>query len=149
MMQLDAKPCTGNICWAADLATERYARDLEGLVDNQRALGVHCGLAVRDHLSAEQAVDFIVISQAGRHPSGGGRTNGRHPGPRVGDQARQGATELRTLAACVEALGGRLEIIADFGDQRRFHRTRHRGSLTTLPHAAAVSPASRRRSAAR
>ena len=29
-----------------------------------------------------------------------------------------GATELRTLAAYVEALGGRLEIIADFGDQR-------------------------------
>ena len=28
------------------------------------------------------------------------------------------ATELRTLAAYVEALGGRLEIIADFGDQR-------------------------------
>ena len=29
-----------------------------------------------------------------------------------------GATELRTLAAHVEALGGRLEIIADLGDQR-------------------------------
>jgi len=29
-----------------------------------------------------------------------------------------GATELRTIAAYVEALGGRLEIIADFGDQR-------------------------------
>jgi hypothetical protein len=29
-----------------------------------------------------------------------------------------GITELRTLAAYVEALGGRLEIIADFGDQR-------------------------------
>lgn len=27
-------------------------------------------------------------------------------------------TELRTLAAYVEALGGRLEIIADFGDER-------------------------------
>ena len=26
--------------------------------------------------------------------------------------------ELRTLAAYVEALGGRLKIIADFGDQR-------------------------------
>lgn len=52
------------ICWAADLATERYARDLQGLADNQRAVGIHCGLAVRDHLSAEQAVDFIVISQA-------------------------------------------------------------------------------------
>jgi DNA-binding XRE family transcriptional regulator len=34
------------------------------------------------------------------------------------EHARPGATELRTLAAYVEALGGRLEIIADFGDER-------------------------------
>jgi hypothetical protein len=34
------------------------------------------------------------------------------------ENARAGATELRTIAAYVEALGGRLEIIADFGDQR-------------------------------
>jgi len=34
------------------------------------------------------------------------------------ENARPGATELRTIAAYVEALGGRLEIIADFGDQR-------------------------------
>jgi DNA-binding XRE family transcriptional regulator len=34
------------------------------------------------------------------------------------ERAKSGATELRTLAAYVEALGGRLEIIADFGDQR-------------------------------
>ena len=34
------------------------------------------------------------------------------------EHARAGATELRTLAAYVEALGGRLEIIADFGDER-------------------------------
>jgi DNA-binding XRE family transcriptional regulator len=34
------------------------------------------------------------------------------------EHANAGATELRTLAAYVEALGGRLEIIADFGDQR-------------------------------
>jgi hypothetical protein len=52
------------ICWAADLATERYARKLQELVDNQRSLGVRCGLAVRDRLGAEQAVDFIVISEA-------------------------------------------------------------------------------------
>jgi len=32
--------------------------------------------------------------------------------------AKPGTTELRTLAAYVEALGGRPEIIADFGDQR-------------------------------
>ena len=34
------------------------------------------------------------------------------------EHAKPGATELRTLAAYVEALGGRLEIITDFGDQR-------------------------------
>jgi DNA-binding XRE family transcriptional regulator len=34
------------------------------------------------------------------------------------EHAKPGATELRTLAAYVEALGGRLEIIAGFGDQR-------------------------------
>jgi hypothetical protein len=34
------------------------------------------------------------------------------------EQAGPGATEIRTLAAYVEALGGRLEIIADFGEER-------------------------------
>jgi hypothetical protein len=34
------------------------------------------------------------------------------------ENAMPGATELRTIAAYVEALGGRLEVIADFGDQR-------------------------------
>ena len=34
------------------------------------------------------------------------------------EHAKHGATELRTLASYVEALGGRLEIIADFGDER-------------------------------
>jgi len=34
------------------------------------------------------------------------------------EHAKPGTTELRTLAAYVEALGGRLEIIADFGDER-------------------------------
>lgn len=34
------------------------------------------------------------------------------------EHAKSGATELRTLATYVEALGGRLEIIADFGDKR-------------------------------
>ena len=34
------------------------------------------------------------------------------------EHAKPGTTELRTLAAYVEALGGRLKIIADFGDQR-------------------------------
>ena len=52
------------ICWVADLVAERYARDLQRLVDSQRSLGVHCGLTVRDRLTAEQAVDFLVISRA-------------------------------------------------------------------------------------
>jgi DNA-binding XRE family transcriptional regulator len=34
------------------------------------------------------------------------------------EHAKPGTTELRTLASYVEALGGRLEIIADFGDER-------------------------------
>jgi hypothetical protein len=34
------------------------------------------------------------------------------------EHAKSGATELRTLASYAEALGGRLEIIADFGDKR-------------------------------
>ena len=34
------------------------------------------------------------------------------------EHAKAGTTELRTLAAYVEALGGRLEIITDFGGQR-------------------------------
>jgi hypothetical protein len=34
------------------------------------------------------------------------------------EHAKPGATELRTLAAYVEALGDRLEITVDFGDQR-------------------------------
>lgn len=34
------------------------------------------------------------------------------------ENAKPSATGLRTIAAYVEALGGRLEIIADFGDQR-------------------------------
>ena len=38
--------------------------------------------------------------------------------PSAIEHAKPGTTELRTLAAYVEALGGRLEIIADFGDQR-------------------------------
>jgi len=33
------------------------------------------------------------------------------------EHAKPDTTELRTLAAYIEALGGRLEIIADFGHQ--------------------------------
>jgi hypothetical protein len=52
------------ICWTADPITEQYVRELQELIDNQRPLGVYCGLAIRDRLRAEQTVDFIVISQA-------------------------------------------------------------------------------------
>jgi transcriptional regulator with XRE-family HTH domain len=34
------------------------------------------------------------------------------------ERAEPGATEVRTLAAYVQALGGRLEITADIGDER-------------------------------
>jgi hypothetical protein len=45
--------------------------------------------------------------------------DGHHPGPRIRHRSRQ-ARHHRTAhpAAYVEALEGRLEIIADFGDQR-------------------------------
>jgi hypothetical protein len=47
------------------------------------------------------------------------------------EHAKPGTTELCTLAAHVEALGGRLEIIADFGDQ---------GLAFTEPGTDAASP---------
>jgi transcriptional regulator with XRE-family HTH domain len=34
------------------------------------------------------------------------------------ERAEPGATEVRTLASYVEALGGRLDIVADFGAER-------------------------------
>jgi transcriptional regulator with XRE-family HTH domain len=34
------------------------------------------------------------------------------------ERAEPGATEIRTLAGYVEALGGRLDIVADFGAER-------------------------------
>jgi hypothetical protein len=52
------------VSWAADLATEQYARELLDLAGGQRSLGVQCGLAVRDHLLPEQEVDFLIISRA-------------------------------------------------------------------------------------
>ncbi|GGP79990.1 hypothetical protein [Streptomyces melanogenes] len=52
------------IAYARDLASETYARDLLQLIDHHRAMGVTCGLAVRDRLRADQAVDVIIISSA-------------------------------------------------------------------------------------
>lgn len=52
------------ICRLADLLREDYARQLLQLVDHHRTLGVTCGIAVRDRLRADQAVDFVVIANA-------------------------------------------------------------------------------------
>ncbi|MEW1914595.1 hypothetical protein AB0442_40500 [Kitasatospora sp. NPDC085895] len=52
------------ICWANDLVREDYARSLLQLIDHHRSLGVTCGIAVRDRLRADQAIDFVVVSRA-------------------------------------------------------------------------------------
>ncbi|MFJ3762497.1 hypothetical protein [Streptomyces sp. NPDC090080] len=52
------------IAYERDLKREDYARSLLQLIDFHRDLGVTCGLAVRDRLRADQAVDVIIISAA-------------------------------------------------------------------------------------
>lgn len=52
------------IAWSADLLREDYGRSLLALVDHHRSLGVQCGIAVRDRLRADQAIDFVVLAQA-------------------------------------------------------------------------------------
>ncbi|MEV0913398.1 hypothetical protein AB0I93_03815 [Streptomyces sp. NPDC049967] len=52
------------ICWANDLARAEFGRSLLQLVDHHRSLGVQCGLAVRDRLRADQAIDFVVVAKA-------------------------------------------------------------------------------------
>ncbi|MER7122445.1 hypothetical protein ACFQL8_24190 [Streptomyces goshikiensis] len=52
------------IVWARDLANADFARALLKLVDQHRDLGVICGLAVRDRLRADQAVDVVVFAGA-------------------------------------------------------------------------------------
>jgi hypothetical protein len=47
-----------------------------------------------------------------------GRMDGRQERVSAIERAEPGATEVRTLAAYVGALGGRLQIIADLGDER-------------------------------
>ena len=47
-----------------------------------------------------------------------GRMNVRQERVSAIERAEPGATEVRTLAAYVGALGGRLEIIADIGGER-------------------------------
>ncbi|MFI5621309.1 hypothetical protein [Streptomyces sp. NPDC051567] len=52
------------IVHAADLARQDFARPLLDLVGQHRDLGVTCGLAVRDRLRADQAVDVVVFAGA-------------------------------------------------------------------------------------
>ncbi|WP_051832816.1 hypothetical protein [Streptomyces katrae] len=52
------------IVYASDLAKQDFARSLLDLVGQHRDLGVTCGLAVRDRLRADQAVDVVVFAQA-------------------------------------------------------------------------------------
>ncbi|MEV3860043.1 hypothetical protein AB0J38_37765 [Streptomyces sp. NPDC050095] len=52
------------ICHENDLTREDFARPLLQLVDQHRQMGVTCGLAVRDRLRADQAMDIVVIAAA-------------------------------------------------------------------------------------
>ncbi|ANW22633.1 hypothetical protein I3J09_28100 (plasmid) [Streptomyces clavuligerus] len=52
------------IAYRADLIRPGYARALLDLVGHHRDLGVTCGLAVRDRLRADQAVDVVVFAGA-------------------------------------------------------------------------------------
>ncbi|MEU6352913.1 hypothetical protein ABZ896_26900 [Streptomyces sp. NPDC047072] len=52
------------ICYRADLLREDYARNLLELISMHRQMGVTCGLAVRDRLRADQAVDVVILSSA-------------------------------------------------------------------------------------
>jgi hypothetical protein len=72
------------------------------------------GAPARSHSSSKGDA-----AHRGRHPRRC-RSPGVSPcgGGSAIEHAKPGTTKLRTLAAYVEALGGRLEIIADFGDQR-------------------------------
>jgi hypothetical protein len=52
------------IVYRDDLVTQDFARSLLELIGQHRDLGVTCGLAVRDRLRAEQAVDVVVFASA-------------------------------------------------------------------------------------
>lgn len=52
------------IVYRADLVREEFARPLLDLVNYHRQLGVNCGLAVRDRLRADQAVDVVIFAAA-------------------------------------------------------------------------------------
>jgi hypothetical protein len=48
----------------ADLLRRTFAADLLALVAEHQALGVQCGLAVREWLRPDQSVDFVVVARA-------------------------------------------------------------------------------------
>ncbi|TDT94171.1 hypothetical protein EDD99_8083 [Streptomyces sp. 846.5] len=52
------------ICFLADLQREDYARALLQLLDHHRSFGVTCGLALRDDLPDNLAVDAVVFAEA-------------------------------------------------------------------------------------
>jgi hypothetical protein len=52
------------IAYSDDLAKQDFARSLLELIGQHRDLGVTCGLAVRDRLRAEQAVDVVIFASA-------------------------------------------------------------------------------------
>lgn len=52
------------ICKLEDLTSKQFAQDILKLIDQHRSIGVHCGLAVWNNLSARQAVDFVVFGRS-------------------------------------------------------------------------------------
>ncbi|MGW1321534.1 hypothetical protein ACWD64_03305 [Streptomyces antibioticus] len=52
------------IVHAADLAKKDFAAALLELIGRHRDIGVTCGLAVRDRLRADEAVDYVVFAHA-------------------------------------------------------------------------------------
>lgn len=52
------------IVYRADLIKQGFAHNLLELITHHRQLGVTCGLAVRDRLRADQAVDVVIFASA-------------------------------------------------------------------------------------
>jgi len=52
------------ICYRQKLLDETFARNLVKLISQHRSLGVVCGIAVRDLLRAEDAMDAVVFDRA-------------------------------------------------------------------------------------
>lgn len=49
------------ICWSKDLTDEGFAENFLALVAEHKKIGVRCGLAVRDPLTSDLAMDYIVF----------------------------------------------------------------------------------------